>query len=303
VRRSFASVYFVLQGLAVAAWWTLLTVEPAARSPFLPPGNHPSALLAFAAPDLSLLAAGSLLTGFLLVRGSGWALPVMWLVAGAVDYATLQVLAWSALADGGWLGFVLMAPTALLSTALALDLAAGQLPLFRQAEHASPRWNVAKTLLQIVVFWTFFLAVIPCFLLHIESSLGWPRFALAGQRPLAAVLFAALSALGLVCGWTLAHRGDGTPLPLDATRRLVIAGPYAYVRNPMAIAGFGQGVVVALGLGSWLVLAYATLGSAIWNWVVRPSEEADLARNFGAEYERYRAAVTCWIPRRWPYRA
>ena len=92
MRRSFASVYFVLQGLAVAAWWTLLTVEPAARSPFLPPGNHPSALLAFAAPDLSLLAAGSLLTGFLLVRDSGWALPVMWLVAGAVDYATLQVM-------------------------------------------------------------------------------------------------------------------------------------------------------------------------------------------------------------------
>jgi protein-S-isoprenylcysteine O-methyltransferase Ste14 len=240
-------------------------------------------------------------TSLLLRRGSGWALPALWLVAGAVDYATLYVLVWAALGGGGWLGFVLMAPTALISTTLALDVAAAQLPLFRQAGPASPRWNLIKTFLHIVAFWSFFLGLLPSFLVNIEKQMGWPQFAFTGQRALALLAFAALSALGLACGWIMARRGDGTPLPLDATRRLVISGPYAYVRNPMAMAGLGQALAVGIGLGSPLVLGYVALGGAVWNWLVRPSEEADLVRHFGDEYERYRQAVKCWIPRRRPY--
>jgi protein-S-isoprenylcysteine O-methyltransferase Ste14 len=302
VHRRLAVAYFVLQGLAVAAWWALLALQPAARRLFLPPGNDASALLAFAPPDLAFLAAGSLLAGILVARQNGWAVPAVWLCAGAVDYSTVHVLAWAALAGGGWTGFVLMAPAALLSTVLALDLAAERLPLYRRARAAGAAWNVTKTLLQIVAFWSFFLALVPFFLVHIEPTLGWSRFAFSGQHTLAATSFFALSALGLLCGWTIARRGDGTPLPLDGPRRLVIAGPYAYVRNPMAIAGLGQGVAVALGLGSWMVLGYVILGGAIWNWVVRPSEEADLEKQFGGEFARYRQAVRCWIPRRRPYR-
>jgi protein-S-isoprenylcysteine O-methyltransferase Ste14 len=302
VRRSLASFYLILQGLGVAAWWALLWLRPAARAPFLPPHNDPTALLAFAAPDLAFIAVGSLLAGLFLRRGNGWALPLTWLTAGAVDYATVYVLMWSALTGGGWLGFVMMAPTAIVSTTLALDLAAEKLPLFRQAGPASPAWNVVKTLLQIVAFWSFFLALLPTFLVSIEAQMGWARFAFAGQRPLAAALFLALSALGLWSGLTMARRGDGTPLPLDATRRLVLGGPYAYVRNPMAMAGLGQAMAVGLALGSPLVLVYAGLGAAVWNWLVRPSEEADLARNFGEGYQAYCRAVQCWIPRWQPYR-
>jgi protein-S-isoprenylcysteine O-methyltransferase Ste14 len=301
VRRPLASLYFLLQGFAVAAWWALLALRPDARALFLPPHNDASALLAFAAPDLALLAVGSLVTSLALRRGSGWALPVSWLVAGAVDYATLYVLVWAALCGGGWLGFVMMAPSALISTTLALDLAAAQLPLFRQAGPAPARWNLIKTFLHIVAFWSFFLALLPSFLAHVEKQMGWPQFAFRGQTVLAAAALAALSALGLGCGWIMAHRGDGTPLPLDATRRLVISGPYAYVRNPMAMAGLGQALAVGIGLGSPLVLAYVALGGAVWNWLVRPSEEADLVRHFGDDYERYRRAVKCWLPRLRPY--
>src|SRR5207253_638214 len=87
----------------------------------------------------------------------------------------------------------------------------------------------------------------------------------------------------LVCGVIMARHGEGTPLPLDGPRRLVLAGPYGYVRNPMAIAGLGQGLCVGVGTGSWLVVAYALLGSAIWNWIVRPSEEEDLEHTSAAK--------------------
>lgn len=94
--------------------------------------------------------------------------------------------------------------------------------------------------------------------------------------------------------------GDGTPLPAATANRLVTAGPYRVVRNPMAVSGFVQGAAVGLMLSSWMVVVYAVLGSLLWNFAVRPLEEADLEARFGDEFRRYRDTVRCWIPRLGP---
>ncbi len=106
-------------------------------------------------------------------------------------------------------------------------------------------------------------------------------------------------------GWALAYtsaafmvvKGQGTPLPADCPRELVIAGPYRYVRNPMAMGSFAQDVAVGLFLGSPLVTLYALVGPVGWNYFVRPWEELDLERRFGEAYVRYREGVRCWVPR------
>ncbi len=106
-------------------------------------------------------------------------------------------------------------------------------------------------------------------------------------------------------GWALAYtsaafmvvKGQGTPLPADCTRELVIAGPYRYVRNPMGMGSFAQGIAVGLFLGSPFVTMYALIGSVGWNYFVRPWEELDLERRFGEGYVRYREGVRCWVPR------
>ena len=59
--------------------------------------------------------------------------------------------------------------------------------------------------------------------------------------------------------------GQGTPLLSAMPNRLVIAGPYRVVRNPMAVAGIAQGVAVGLILSSWRVVAHAVVGSLLWN--------------------------------------
>jgi protein-S-isoprenylcysteine O-methyltransferase Ste14 len=46
--------------------------------------------------------------------------------------------------------------------------------------------------------------------------------------------------------------------------RLVVAGPYRWVRNPMALASIAQGVAVGLILSSWLVVVYAVAGALLW---------------------------------------
>lgn len=90
--------------------------------------------------------------------------------------------------------------------------------------------------------------------------------------------------------------GEGTPLPLDQTNALVVSGPYRFVRNPMAIAGIGQGLAVACLFQSIPILAYSLLGALVWQVVVRPFEERDMINRFGEDYLNYRRNVTCWLP-------
>ncbi|MEO1994557.1 MAG: isoprenylcysteine carboxylmethyltransferase family protein, partial [Planctomycetaceae bacterium] len=118
----------------------------------------------------------------------------------------------------------------------------------------------------------------------------------------AAVLFVPASVLGVCSAWVMSFSGRGTPFPTDTARRLVVVGPYRFVRNPMAIAGLSQALVVAARLGSWGVLAYVLVGGVVWNVWVRPPEEEDLAQRFGDAYVRYQHRVRCWIPTLEPYR-
>ena len=92
--------------------------------------------------------------------------------------------------------------------------------------------------------------------------------------------------------------GLGTPAPVAPTERLVVGGLYRYVRNPMYLA------VESTILGQWLLLGRPVLlawglvfGATVFAFV-RGYEEPTLLETYGAEYERYCAAVPGWWPRR-----
>ena len=169
----------------------------------------------------------------------------------------------------------------------------------RVARPASVGWNVAKTLAQSLTMWVIFLFLLPAAVYYVEGvvGLGSYRFGSAVWQGVGVGLF--------VVGWVLAYasagfmvvKGKGTPLPADCPRELVVAGPYRYVRNPMAMGSFAQGMAVGLFLGSPLVVGYALVGAVGWNYLVRPWEGMDLERRFGQAYVRYREGVRCWVPR------
>jgi protein-S-isoprenylcysteine O-methyltransferase Ste14 len=294
---TFAGWYFVFQAVAIAAWWLYLSLVPAARQFFVPTGAGEVELIAFAAPDLLVAVPASLAAGIAVLFSLRWALPLSWVSAGAVNYAFVYCVAWSMLREGGWLNVAMMGPAALFATISALDISSGAIQIFRRAVPAAPARHVAATVAQILVFWSFFLFVVPVAIAFVESQLGWPRFAITAQRAVAGVTFLAFSSLGLASGFTMASRGRGTPLPFVATNRLVTTGPYAYVRNPMVVAGLGQGASVGLWTGSWAVLAYVIVGGLIWQLLVRPAEERDLQQVFGSEFIEYCRQVRCWVPR------
>lgn len=167
---------------------------------------------------------------------------------------------------------------------------------FRPAPTRSLRLNLLWTALQSVVIWAITLGVVPALLVMVKRYASIESFTFAGQWHIAAALFVVASMLNVASGATLAVEGLGTPLPIECPQRLVIGGPYRYVRNPMAIAGISQGVAVAVWLGSWTVLFYALAGAALWHVAIGPREERDLARRFGADYESYQSAVRLWWP-------
>lgn len=169
----------------------------------------------------------------------------------------------------------------------------------RQARPAPARFNLLKTLGQTLLMWTAFLAIGPLIAFQIEEFIGLDRFRFVFrfQTWSGALLFLC----GWVWAWTSAYwmvtRGDGTPLPFDATRRLVVAGPYRYLRNPMAFGSLLQGAAIGLVSGSPLVLIYIFVGALMWNTTARPWEEHDLEQKFGADYAHYKRHVRCWTPR------
>ena len=171
--------------------------------------------------------------------------------------------------------------------------------LFRVAEVASFRRNYAKTLLQTAVMWTIFLVVGPILVAQLEGRLGLPTF--TGNVGVGVVLFILGGSLGLRSGYVMTRVGEGTPLPMDTARNLVIAGPYRRVRNPMAVAGTVQSMAVGVALGSPAVFAATAFSAMLWNYAVRPTEEADLLERFGEPFERYTRNVPCWIPRLDPW--
>lgn len=297
--RRWTIYYYFLQGVAVLAWWGSLYVRPDLKRYFRLDGSLNS-LEAFLLPDLVFLAAGSVAAAALLKSGNKYAVPILWLVTGAISYAAIYTLSFALRTDLGWWGVALMLPAMLWSGVFSVGVTIGN-DMFRKAKPSSTNIILFKTYLQIVVVWSVILLIIPYFLVLLEDKLGIGRFEFSYQVPISVAVFIIVSFPGIRAAHTMSRIGKGTPLPLDHASELVIEGPYSYLRNPMAVSGIAQGLAVALYWGSLTVAMYAITGSLIWQLVFRPLEEDELRSRFGRRYEDYQKAVKCWVPRTRPY--
>ena len=288
--------YFAMQALAGAAWWVGVFLSPFVRETTL--GSLDPVIVAVFDIPLFVGASAVAALGLRLaaVVSTGWTIVVT--LALAV-YATVTT-------EAAW-GVLMMAAASFGSVVALCLVLIGRVPTewilagpfaFRPADaRAAASAHLVVTAAQILAFWGLFLGVIPLVLTFVEQrwGLSLPFPSIAGVAGVVVLVLA--SALGLWSAAAMSTRGGGTPLPAAMPNRLVVAGPYRFVRNPMALSGIVQGVAVGLILSSWLVIVYAIAGSLLWNYVVRPLEESDLEARFGDEYRRYRSAVRCWCPR------
>jgi protein-S-isoprenylcysteine O-methyltransferase Ste14 len=294
--QAYGGIYFAAQAAAVAAWWILLAIHPGARRWFLPAAEPEWTLLAFLPADPALIATSIAAS----IRYARRRPDPAWTAAGCAIYATLACIGTASLTGGAWLNVALMLPCAaasLVSRGSPRWAANPQDPRFFDWRRRPLRPGTSqKHWRSMAVFWTTFLWILPLLIGAVERELEITRVEVAGQGTASVVPFAAASALGLWSAITMDWKGAGTPLPVDAPRRLVVAGPYCSVRNPMAVAGLAQGLAVALGTGSWLTALYSIAGGVAWNLLARPLEEESLVATFGESYETYRRNVRYWWP-------
>lgn len=121
------------------------------------------------------------------------------------------------------------------------------------------------------------------------------------RRTAGSLIGLVLLAVGLPL-WTwcilVFRKARGTPVPFNPPRDLVVVGPYAWMRNPMA-AGV---LVFFFGVG---FLFHSVSMVCIWTPVVFVLhaialirvEEPELELRFGASYRDYRQRVPMFCPR------
>jgi protein-S-isoprenylcysteine O-methyltransferase Ste14 len=161
--------------------------------------------------------------------------------------------------------------------------------------------GLARHLVAIVALPGIVLVVVPALLLAGEDvEVDLDVLSVAGG-----VLLVAGLALWTVSVVLFARIGRGTLAPWDATKRLVVVGPYRHVRNPMISGVLAMLAGEAALFGSLRILVWTGVFfvlNAVWFRLV---EEPGMRARFGEEYDEYARRTPRWIPRlgRGPHRA
>jgi len=97
--------------------------------------------------------------------------------------------------------------------------------------------------------------------------------------------------------------GKGTLMPASSmhTKKLVISGPYRYVRNPMILGVITTQIGEALIFNSISVFIYALVFLLLNILYMNFAEKKGLIERFGENYIHYKENVRGWIPHFKPY--
>jgi protein-S-isoprenylcysteine O-methyltransferase Ste14 len=126
--------------------------------------------------------------------------------------------------------------------------------------------------------------------------LGWVLFVgsvVAGTWAVAKMGWARLLLAGALFPPGAAAEENGVP------QRLVVEGPYRYVRNPLYDGDFCLILGAALLTRSWALVLVAALDLALLAFQL-PLEERELRERFGVPYRHYCELVPRFVPRRRP---
>jgi protein-S-isoprenylcysteine O-methyltransferase Ste14 len=155
---------------------------------------------------------------------------------------------------------------------------------------------LVRALTYAALFIGFVLVFLPA---RVLSAAGITRPPAIGPWQVAGTVIGVVGVvLALSCVFTFAVVGRGTPAPFDPPRRLVVRGPYRFVRNPMYVGAALALAGAALFYQSLALLAYVGVFWLVTHLFVIAYEEPTLRRMFGREYEAYCESTGRWWLRR-----
>jgi protein-S-isoprenylcysteine O-methyltransferase Ste14 len=157
--------------------------------------------------------------------------------------------------------------------------------------------TVVRTIVYATLFVGLVLVYIPAALV---ARLGIVYPATFGVAQYAGVLIGTVgAAVALTCVASFATIGEGTPAPFDPPRRLVVRGPYRWIRNPMYVGAALALAGAAVFYESLALACYAFAFLIVSHLFVVFYEEPNLRRTFGDDYAAYCDRVGRWLPHRY----
>ena len=136
------------------------------------------------------------------------------------------------------------------------------------------------------------------FAIYVPLAIAKERTPASAEAILISVpIFAVGAAIFGWCLWAFAALGQGTPVPIDAPKRLVVRGLYRATRNPLYVGVLSVAWGWAILFQSTRLAIYALLAGVGFHLFVVLYEEPRLRRQFGAEYKRYYEQVGRWLPK------
>jgi protein-S-isoprenylcysteine O-methyltransferase Ste14 len=166
------------------------------------------------------------------------------------------------------------------------------------AEHEySKKQRMIAVIFGGFIFWLIIPFLIVIVSSYINQRLHLPKFSYGLINPVSGLLF-------IIVGWLFANwtvrvqflLGRGTPIPMMATQRLVIQGPYTYCRNPMTLGTAIFYLGVAIWLGSFSAVGLGLVYPVGISIYIKLIEEKELEERFGTEYLEYKKRTPFLIP-------
>jgi protein-S-isoprenylcysteine O-methyltransferase Ste14 len=145
--------------------------------------------------------------------------------------------------------------------------------------------------------------IVPYFLIeHRDARTGLPVLPSPGTAVLGGIIGLVGTVFAVLSFRLIIKIGNGTIMPWDPSKKLVVVGLYRYVRNPMILSL----LVVLLGeavafesIGIYILAAVFFIINTLY---FRFSEEPGLEKRFGEEYLEYKRNVPRWMPRVAPWK-
>lgn len=127
--------------------------------------------------------------------------------------------------------------------------------------------------------------------LQISSFFAIPEMRISKLFRQILLLFFTIDAFILII-WSLMVLPSGI-----RANKLILEGPYQYVRHPLYAAFIWSGTgIISLIYNSWLLLIFIIPIHIFWVWHIQ-KEEKYLIEKFGTEYEGYMIKIPQFFPR------
>ncbi|GAB10813.1 hypothetical protein GOARA_063_00120 [Gordonia araii NBRC 100433] len=242
---------------------------------------------------IDLLVAWALLWSVIPVLAAKW-IPIAYLVVGLVLldlYAMPALEPVVGLRGDWWWGEAVAVAACLVPGVVLADLTV-------RRKHLPVR-----VALQVVLFTAVLFVAVPVLARAaaehgplVDRMTGWDP-SVGGFLDAVTIQLAGVVAIVALAAVVEFYRAGGTPWPWDPPTRLVAAGPYAYVANPMQLAGTVLVVAIAVVLSMPILLVAAAVVASFSAGLAAWVENDALAVRFGAQWSDYRKSVRAWVPR------